>query len=385
MPTIHDVLEELGGEIFEPEEDILELIDPSGTQAGGGDSFSADQGEATLVYIFDYRKRRSFTRFMLGFNYADEGKPYRLRRELPQEHPSFPNLWAQTIHFSGAGLSNESDAEPADTPNFPAVYVSNALKKTTSHDKVHATVRFSRRPYTLLEDHAIDSTTYRREVTGAHRRELFRFLYAEPTPQVELLQAEGGVSQLAYSENGPGDVPNLTTPRQAIANSMATLVAKTNYNLMWFSVPESYLADDADELFYPQNVMLRATMVNRVPFLSRKAGTMLMLAPQFQRFAEPVSTLGGIEKFYSYNVRIPVVHFDPPKLRPETGANYPTTPIDNIPRGHRLQPHRASGKWVGAKREDLSHYLLHERDLYDFARHIKDPDGPAQNGDPDPY
>jgi hypothetical protein len=341
---------------------VLELIDPAGTQPGGGDSFALEGGEATLVYVFDYRKRRSFVRFMLGFSYADAGDPFRLRRENPKSHPSFPWLHATTVHFSGIGIGTDEESDPVDTPNFPAVFTGEDLKKTTRFDKVYATVRFVHMPWTFRPDAFVTS----------HRNELERNCYFDPVPQVDLLQAEGGTAQLKWAQGG-GAGPVVD---DVIANSFAMQVGKTMYTLNWMWVPESYLSDDP-MLFFPKNLLSVVTKVGSRRFANRPAGTMLALAPQLQRFRFPVETFDGLFPFYGWNVKIPLVYFNPDRGVPRDTVAYPTQAqedaVDTIPRGHRLLPWRQNALWYEAVREDGATHLFLEDDLFNLFKHVGAP------------
>jgi hypothetical protein len=372
VPYIEDVLEEFGDNALDPTTDIKEIL--ADEQPGGGDTFALEQQDATLVYVIPWKKRRAFTRYVLGFSYADRSSPYRMRRENPIPHPSTPMLRAQTIHFSAVGIKAYDDNEEDDgdiLANVPAVFTDEGLAKTGSYDMCWATVRFVNYPWTFRPDVYVTAVA----------DELNRNFYADPVPSVELLAAEGGTSQLQYSETDPAGGAVKGT---VIGTQFATQVAKFTYNYHWMWVAEQYLSSDP-YVFSPDNLMSRVTMVNRTAFLGKRAGTMLMNAPQFQRFRFPIETYDNLYPFYGWNIRLPLVFFNPPKAIPDLAANYPGVAVDDIPRGHRCAPNRTNGKWVGAYREDKKHYLLQERDLYDGFRHISDPDGPALNGDPDPY
>ena len=90
MSTLGEILVEEPDAVFNAATDIKELIGDE--QPGGGDAFALEAGEATLVYLLDWKKARSFLRWCLGFSYADTTDPWKLHRENPQLHPRFPWL-----------------------------------------------------------------------------------------------------------------------------------------------------------------------------------------------------------------------------------------------------------------------------------------------------
>lgn len=376
-PYLEDVYPEVDEKEFHPATDILEIM--ADEQPGGGDTVGLEASEATLVYIIDWRKQRSFARFMLGFSYADKETPYKLHRENPQQHPTKGTLTALTINFSSqAPKANTEDgvpgtdnpAFPNGVPNYPAIYPGEKISKTGYYEKCWATVRFVQQMWTFRPDERI----------ATHTDEIWRNCYFDPVPNVDLLQAEGGTSQLKWSEGrtptggstSPGSPATAPISGTVIGNQFATQVAKVVYTLNWMWVAEAYLSNDP-LLFFPVNLFSRNTYVNSVPFAGRPAGTMLMLAPQLQRFRFPIATYDGLNPFYGWNIKIPFVYFNPEKGIPETAANYPGIPTDDIPRGHRLMPNRIDGLWYEAKRENKTSHLLLEADLNDIFRHVSDP------------
>lgn len=355
MPYLSDILPEDPDATFDPAEDILEIIGDE--QPGGGDTFALEAGDATLVYLIDWKKARSFIRWMIGFSYADEESPFKLRRENPQRHPRFPWLRAITVHFSAvAPTPNADTGAPLNTPNFPAVFVHEDIKKTGFYQKCYATVRFIDHPWDFRPDDFITSPA----------REVERNCYFDPVPVVDLLQAEGGQSQLKWAQGGGDQQP---TVGDVFANLFATQVAKVTFHLRWMWVAENYLSNDS-LMFFPEKILNCISKVNSVPFAGRPAGTMLMLAPTFQRFRFPISTFDGLFPFFGWNVSVPVVYFNPTLGIPDTD------PTDNsIYRGHRTMPWRIDGLFYGAKREDATttRYLLQETDINGMFEHIDAP------------
>lgn len=344
MPYIDDVFAELDANQFNPATDILEII--GNDQPGGGDAFSLEGGEGTLVYLIDWTKARSFIRSCLGFSYADRDSPYKLHRENPWIHPRFPWLTASTISFSStAPVSNSVDGVPAGTPNTPAVFTDAPIQKTGLYRKCYATVRFKDVPWTFRPDTFV--TTY--------ADELDRNVWFEPRSTVEMLSAEGPLGQMKWAETGTGG-PTIGNP---IPAPFGTVVPKVNYTLNWMHVPESYLSTD-NFAFRPTKILDLVGKVNSATFGTFAASTLLMLAPTFQRFRFPVSTFDGLYPFYGWNIKVPLVFFQP---RPR-GA---TSPSDD---GYRLLPWAYNLSWYSAKRADSTTYLYQESDLLTMFKHI---------------
>jgi hypothetical protein len=372
MPYLEDVLPEEPEATFDPESDILEII--GNDQPGGGDTFSLEAGEATLVYLIDWLKARSFLRWCLGFSYADEGYPYKLRRENPQFHPRFPWLTAGTAHLSSvAPESGGEDAIPANTPNFPAVLLDGeGITKTGRYQKCYATVRFVDRPWVFRPDGYI--TDYVDEI---ERNTTFL-----PVPSVEMLSAEGPLGQMRWTETG-ADGPSIIAPNNLINTPFGTLVGKTTFNMTWWWVPEEYLSNKF--VFSPDNILRCVAHVNSLKIGPWGPGTVMAMPPKFERFRFPVSTFDGLFPFFGYNVTVPFVHFQPRPRGTSAAAAAdialaadPTNPIqiaaaEAEPDGYRLLPWPRSRKWYPAKRSDGTSYLFPETDLAAIFRHVAEP------------
>ena len=365
MPYFEDLMVELDAAAFDPATDIKEMFELGGTQPGGGDTFSLEAAEATLVFLIDWRKARAFTRWCLGLSYADSGYPYRLRRENPKYHPRYPKLTAQTVHFSSVGpkANDELSGAPVeDLPNYPAVFfLSGELTKTAYYDSVFATVRYVRRDYDFLPDYIIAPENEEADPAD----ELDRNAIITPSPLVELLTAEGGKSQLKWSEGTGGDQP---LADDVINNTFAVRVSKVRLLLDWYSVPEQYLSNDP-YMFFPRKIFDSVGKVNSTTFLGRPAGTLLMDAPKMQRFQYPVSTFDGLGGFFGWNLQIPFTFWNPTLGIPDTN------PADDTKaRGHRTLPSSKDNKFYGAKREvttdPLTQWLLEEADLNAVLEHI---------------
>jgi hypothetical protein len=362
MPFIGDVLPELDAATFDPDTDIKELFELSGTQPGGGDTFSLESAEGVLVFLIDWRKARAFTRWVLGFSYADEVSPFKLRRENPQMHPRFPKLSAATVHFSSvAPKANTDTGVPARAPNYPAVFtLPGALNKMGFYDSCYCTVRYVQRPWDFRPDGYVDVPT----------DELDRNCYVTALPVVELLNAEGGTSQLLWEE-GDAVAASADKPKQgeAITNIFATRISKIRYILNWMWVPESYLSRDVN-VFFAEKLWSCIGKVNSTPFLGRPAGTLLCDAPKMDRFQFPVSAFDGLNGFFGWNIQLPLTYFNPTLGVPESGDPL----LDNTKaRGHRTLPWRGSNTWFGAEREKPGVRLLEEADFSVMLEHISAP------------
>jgi hypothetical protein len=310
MPYYEDIFPEPGDFAFDPARDISEMIEMQ--QPGGGDTFSLEDGEATIVYRFDWLKARSFVRWMLGFSYADKGAPWRLRRENPQKHPRFGWLTAVTAHLSSvAPKVNETDAEPEHTPNFPAVTSDGDITKTGFYHETWATVRFVTRKWNHRPDSDIVSTS----------SEMTRNCYFEPNPSVEMLSIEGPLSQCRWTATGPLG-PVVGDP---IPTALGTVIARCTHVMHWMHVPTEYISR-GNFLFRPRNILECAGFVNEYDFGPTGAtddeffnkDTILMLAPKFERFRWPLATADGRFPFFGWNVSVPFVEFRP---RPRGAAN----------------------------------------------------------------
>lgn len=370
MPHLADIFPEEPEATFDPAADILELI--GNDQPGGGDTFGLETAETTLVYLIDWKKARSFIRWMIGFSHASAGAPYKMYRENPQPHPRFGWLTASTVHLAAtAPVSNATDGVPERAPNVPAMYADTEITKTGLYQKCYATVRFVDQPWTFRPDGFVTT----------HKNEVERNCYFTPVPTQEMLSAEGGTAQLKWAQTsaavvGPPAVAAGPTVGGVIANLFGTLVNKVTFTMNWMWVAESYLSLDP-LLFYPRRILECVGHVNSTKFGPFPAGTVLMQPPKFTRFRFPVATFDGLDPFYGWNIQVPLTYFNPPRGVPRNAAVYPTQEaedlIDGIPRGHRLMPWRTSLLWYEATREDNATHLLPETDLNQMFRHISDP------------
>lgn len=362
IPYKDSILLEVGDAAFNPATDIKEMFELGGMQPGGGDTFGLESAEAALVYLIDWRKRRAFTRWAIGFAYGDKGAPFNLHRENPQSHPAYPKLIAQTVHLSSVAPKandEESGAPETNSPNYPAVFIeAGTVSKMGYYDSVFATVRYTRKDYDIRPDEYVTVPT----------DELDRNCVISGSPEVSLLTAEGGVAQVMWVEGGGALQPSTTAGQNVVNNSFAVRVSKVKILLELYAWPENYLSNDT-RMFFPEKIYNCVGKVNSTPFLGKPAGTLLMDAPKVQRFQFPVTTFDNLGAFFGVNLVIPLTYFNP------TLGVLDTDPTNNNkPRGHRCLPYSASTKWWGVKREDqsdpLKQWLLEEADFNTMLEHI---------------
>lgn len=335
MPYSDNVLVESPEDTF-TKSDWLEVI--GNEQPGGGEAFTLESGEATIQVQIHWGQARSFIRFALGWSYADKESPYLMRRENPVYHPRFPWLTASSVAFSAAapvgvqGVGTKVDG----------VFASGL--KVARYDHCTATVRFTDRPWTFLEN----------DFASTPATEGNRNTYFDPVPSVEIISAEG-INHIMFA-NGPGEGNKIPAP-------FGTLMSKITYTLNWMWVPQEYLSLDSNDTFIPSNVLSCVGRVNSAEFMGFPAGTLLLQAPAFQRFRFPISTSGGFYGYFGWNLRLPMQYFDPD--RGETiSATY---------RGHQCIPRREDLLWYGAKRTVDGGKLYPEADFNNIFKHISAP------------
>lgn len=337
MPYLDDIYTEVPADRFEMD-DWREFIGTE--QPGGGEAFSLESGEATVVNLLDWGKARSFLRFVLGFSYADRANPFRLRRENPVFHPRFSWLSATTVSFASISPVGVQGAGTKVEGAFPATA---GVPPVAKYAKILATVRFTDRPWTFLEDEF--ATT---PATEAERNTFF-----EPVPSVEVISAEG-LNNIKFA-NGP-------QAGEVIPAPFGTLMSKITKTLNWMWVPHEYISGDDPLQFTPDNIMSCVGRVNSDTFLGHPPGTLLLQAPVFQRFRFPVLTRNNLYGYFAWNIKLPMQFFDPP--RGVADANY---------RGHQLVPRRTDLLWYGAIREDGSSKLFPEAPFANIFKHIDAP------------
>ncbi len=417
-----DALPTLPFETFSLKNDTLEMIEL--TQPGGGESFSLESGEATSVYLVPWDKQRDFIFKFLGFSYADKGSPWRLHRINPVYHPRFPWLTATTVSFTSVSpLKNDDDSGTEVIGVYPGGI------KVGQYNYVIATVRFTDKPWTFLEDADLLDPDF--PLVPAYLSEPYRNTYFTPSPSVEVISAEG-LSTIRWANNQ--FLPS--APHNVIPAPFGTLMSKTLLAFRWMYVPNEYISGSDSLAFTPKWIDSCVGHVNSTDFLGYPAGTLLLQAPTYERFRFPVPTIDGTYGYFGWNIGLNFQFFDPPrgsqdgKLTAGTGTtsgtiemfvtpfanltsganiniqwldmgvvksrddvdvgmttgttiaisggtgdvlpaiNTPIAVYDNAYRGHQLVPYRANLRWYGAVREDGSSKLYPEADMSNIFRHV---------------
>jgi hypothetical protein len=336
----------------------LEVIGDN--QPGGGEAFSLENGEASLVVEIPWRRARSFLIYALGWSYCREWKnptanervvDPALYRRNPVRHPRYAWLTAGTVTFNGKG--------PVGTTGV-GTKVSGAFTSGLpigEYDKIEATVRFVDRPWSFEDDTNLSGVV----LTDA-AREARRNTYFDPAPTIEIISAEG-LSHLVFAyNNGPSGAPR-GPGTQKIPAPFGTLMSKCTYVLNWMWVPHEFISGSDPLQFTPTRIEACTGRVNSADFMGFPTGTLLMQAPQYQRFRFPVLDAGGKRGFFGWNVKIPLQFFDP------TRGNQVGVPGGTTFRGHQLLPWREDLNWYPAVRS-LGGKLYPEADFNNIFVHV---------------
>lgn len=304
---------------FEYANDWLELIDSASSPCSS--NLSNDAQEATLVGLVPWNKQRSAARFFLGFAYTDTSTA-RLVREVPEQHPTFPWLYADSISFTPYLIRSNADNVDGE-PKVTSVFYPNL--KTGYYEYAVATVRYRSFRCRFLDDSYIATA----------QDEWQRYTYFETESKFEALQVTGGLSQLTFAEGtGASGQPLAGTTK--FGAPMAMLLSKTGFTLYWLQVPFDYVSESTS-YFYPTKILNCVGTVNSSTFLGNfDAGTVLMNPPRFVEKRFPVADDNPVEPLRSVDIAIPFEFFDPPR-----GGGAPTV------RGHNLMPFAGDGEKVG--------------------------------------
>lgn len=318
-----------------------------------GTIMSSDQQTATLVGYVPWAKQRSCARYFLGFAYTEGAPAYRLRRENPQAHPIWPQLYASAISFSPLLVEGNED-NPSFEPYDESPFIN--AKYAARYKYAVATVSYTAFRQNFLDDELIDSNT----------DEWRRNTFFDPTPRIEALTCDG-ISQLTFAEIGAGGKPPANTRFPA---PIAQLMAKTNFTLVWTNVPWEYLSTDYD-IFYPTKILSCVGKVNSAVMFAGffPIGTILMQPPTFSIKSSYVPSTDITYPNRFVDVALNFEYFDPDKGVPASAY-----------RGHRLMPWRGetgdalSGKWFYATRGGATtdEKLLPEADLMTVFEHVSE-------------
>ncbi len=337
------------GAEFDYETYWKEVIDT--TQPGGGDHTTNKEQEAVLVGYVPFDQVVAAEKWFLGYSWCDGGSPYRLHRRPPCRHPRKPHLFA--CSFSSVGIGPKSNP---DNPNKETYRLSDypdpdgASLYYADYEYAICTVRFRSFGRTFFLD-----DTYMPEADDWYKYEWQRFSEVTLGPQTQSLQADGS-SNLVFRE-GSG------VNGKAFPAPLAELMAKANVKVRWLGVPHNYLTTN---LYYlkPDKILGCLGKVSNALHIGFDAGTMLLLAAEFDPCLFPVVSDNPDIPVTGWDVTLSYEQFDPDK----GVADSP--PGTSVYRGHRLFPYRVDGKWYYATREDASKELLPSADLNNVFKHV---------------
>lgn len=333
MPVV--ITPELSDATFD-ESNWLEWIEGA-ERVGGGDSFHIDKSEAAIVGYIDTARKRAANNFLRGYAYADTTTPYALHRVNPVRHPDYPWLYCSGVRFVDRSVSANPTPTSVPPPPLPPVYESKRpsimdgpLSNTAYYQKTLVYVTFAQYDYTFIEDEGTDYE-WERNVTFPFTNE----------PTLDLLTAETE-RYMEFVEGAPNGTqfPGTVSERKE----------QTRLVLKWWNVPEDYIMREDKK--YAEKIMRCVGRVNSAEWNGYPKMTLLVEAPRFYRFQQPVMTnFGG--GLYSYDIEIPFVYFDPEPLVGRVSATY---------LGHNLFPYVQVGgnngpAWVSVQRADGSAYL----------------------------
>jgi hypothetical protein len=277
---------------------------------------------------------------VLGWSYADQESPFKLHRDNPQAHPRFAWLTASTVTFNSLGPVGVEDVGT----KVPGVFSSSL--PVAKYEEVEATVRFTDRPWAFITDDQLAVV----ELFSASG-EACRNTYFEVSPTIEIISAEG-LNNIKF-QHGP-------KANQEIPAPFGTLMSKCNKTLNWMWVPHEFISGSDALQFAPTKINACVGRVNSATFLGHPAGTLLLQAPQYQRFRFPVLTANGTYGYFGWNIRFPMQFFDPTR---GTGSS-------DAYRGHQCVPDRDTLLWYGAIRASGSDKLFPEADFNTMFTHV---------------
>lgn len=295
---------------------------------GGGDGFSIESSEATLVGYIPFEKRWSFLRYVLGtaqlaWDDPSDVSTYYIARTPALEHPWYGWMQAYGVHlqyFKPDGTELKINAfDPALSFDF-ANYV-----------KTMATIKFRQLPWEWKADNEV---TY----------EFERMTY-DPSRQgnLEILSQAAG-QQLIFAETSPAVGPIKAGPpaNTQFPTEIGLPIYKENFNFKWMYVPKDYVMSStvvgSGGYFLPGYVAKKITprlgTLNSVEFLGFPVGTLLLAGVEWERFLWPVRSIDDAP--YGYNITFQFQAFDP------------TKGVSSSFRGHNLMPWRDNGRFYYA-------------------------------------
>ena len=319
--------------------DWLEELAPF--QPGGGDTFSLEQSEATLVGLVPTKYNRSLLQFMLGYAYADNADPYKLHRVNPVQHPVYPWLYAKSVNIQASRPIGNPDNANNNPYKAAAEFDGNKFPFVGNYALSQVTVRFAQFPWQFYDDEA---SAFKNAAAG---KEYARncAIFDSTDPQFEMLMSE--TDRFLTFKNAGAHTD------KKFPGTVGEPVQKTGLVMRWHGVPESFVFDNG----IPRKMLEIVGKVNNAAFPASlganfPAGVLIFQPPEFRRYQQPLWLQNGAISF-AYEIILPFQFFDPP-----AGSGSTSTV-----RGHNLFPYARGGGtgggpgWYEAQRPDGTLYL----------------------------
>jgi hypothetical protein len=293
-----------------PDFSIQELIEKVADQSPGTVSISLDGAESNVVYQLPYEKRYDATVFILGAAWVDyiSGGGAVLRRLIPLRHPSYPNLYARKLSYTGKKfIGKETTGE-----NLPEW---KRQDETSMYSIADFNVEFSPLYFKVYTDDEV----YNPDTGEYEEWERFCRLYYQPAP--DLITIENGSFLWAEGpKTGQATPANISYPER-----------KADITLKWLFVPQEY-THNADGV--PVKIEACIGKLNNATTFGRAAGTLLLDSVEFEPVTIPLVT-DDWQAYFANHVTLKFKFFDPPNGDPGSSI-----------RGHNLLPDRgADNTW----------------------------------------
>jgi hypothetical protein len=317
---------------FDYYNDWLEIIPTAGAQPGSGFHATMDVQEDTLVGYVPFNKRRTASRYFLGYAYNDDAPDYNLRREQPHRHPVFPWLYAYDVSFAGIVVQPNSE-NTSNQPYKDSPFAVDYLDRYADYKLAICTVRYRSYKCRFLPDSEIPSADFE-----WRRNCLFRGSGRLDTLSIDNINQLKWAETSAESSSGADDAgPPNTVPGSTIGMPLVILQPKMSFEMEWLWVPFLHMSSDPD-FFLPDKLQRCVGKVNSVDFLDGlfPAYTCLMQPYEYTEFNFPVASddYNTGRPIRGVNVRIRFDFFEP-----EQGATLPGAA------GHVTFPWRKNGKY----------------------------------------
>lgn len=231
--------------------------------------------------------------------FVPNSNPVKLQRRIPWRCPYDSGMWATRI-ASIKGLKPQA----------------KAFEDLITYERARFIVQFSRLPYRVIDDGALQ--------LRFQGKEYYRYTTRRIQPSAEFITRKEGSFKFAQGISS-----------SELVGSVSQRLSKETVEWIWHNVPAHVLfGANGDQL--PNNQIANSGNVNNSTFQGFAAGTLLLLPTEFREKTKPdgfnTGPLG--DPYLIYDVVFRAVHFDPPFF----GGAF---------RGHNLLPipGDASGKW----------------------------------------